>query len=153
MENLIAGIFGLILGVVGFVTGLTLLRKRTQFNQWKTTTGKVIERGTFQPDIPMLSAPAFRYSPLVRYHYQVAGKEFVSNSILPKRIQLPKHNTIKWAQKQAESFPEEVIVYYNPEDPTETYLVLTSRRVLYVVLAASFFAVLVGLLFLLAASV
>jgi len=153
MENLIAGLFGLLLGVVGVVTGITLLKKRTQFNQWKTTKGRVIERGTYQPDIPMLSAPAFRYSPLVRYQYQVAGKEFVSNSILPKRIQLPKHNTVKWAQKQAEAFPEEVTVYYNPEDPAETYLVLTSRRVLYVVLAASLFSLLVGLLFLLAASV
>jgi hypothetical protein len=148
MENLIAGIFGLILGVVGFVTGLTLLRKRTQFNQWKTTTGKVIERGTFQPDIPMLSAPAFRYSPLVRYSYQVQGRDFVSDTILPKRIQLPRHNTKKWAQKRAESFPDEVTVYYNPEDPAESYLDLTTRATLLVVVAASCLLILVGLLFL-----
>lgn len=150
MENLIAGIFGLVIGVVGVLTGFSLLKKRAQFNQWKTTKGKVIERGTYQPDIPMLSAPAFRYAPLVRYEYQVAGKNFVSNSILPKRIQAPQHSTIKWAKKKADSFPDEVTVYYNPEDPFETYLVMTSKTVLYIVIAAASLVILVGLIFLLA---
>ena len=149
MENLIAGIFGLLLGIVGVVTGITLLKKRKQFNQWKTTSGRVIERGTYQPDIPMLSAPAFRYAPLVKYEYQVAGKEFVSNSILPKRIQAPQHSTIKWAQKKAGSFPDEVTVFYNPEDPAESYLVQTSKATLYTVIGASSFSILIGLAFLL----
>ena len=149
MENLVAGLFGLLVGTVGVVTGVTLLKRRTQFNHWKTTGGRVIERGTYQPDIPMLSAPAFRYAPFVKYQYEIEGKEFVSNSILPKRIQSPQHSTIKWAQKKAESFPDEVMVYYNPEDPSESYLVQTSKATLYTVITASGLVVLVGLAFLL----
>jgi len=149
MENLVAGLFGLLVGTVGVVTGVTQLKRRTRFNRWKTTTGRVIERGTYQPDIPMLSAPAFRYAPLVKYKYQVDGKEFVSNSILPKRIQAPQHSTIKWAQKKAESFPDDVTVYYNAEDPSESYLVQTSKATLYTVITASGVVVLVGLAFLL----
>ena len=149
MENLVAGLFGLLVGTVGAVTGFTQLKRRTQFNLWKTTSGRIIERGTYQPDIPMLSAPAFRYAPLVKYKYQVEGKEFVSNSILPRRIQSPQHSTITWAQKKAESFPDEVAVYYNPENPSESYLVQTSRATLYLVIGASCLVILVGVLFLL----
>ena len=151
MENFIAGLFGLLVGVVGVVTGLTALRRRKRFNQWKTTSGRVVERGTYQPDIPMLSVPAFRYAPLVKYEYQVAGKNFVSNSIQPKRIQAPQHSTIKWAQKQADSFPDDVTVFYNPEDPAESYLVQTSKGTLYLVVGASFAVILVGVMFLLLA--
>src|SRR5215204_1506798 len=103
----------------------------------------------YQPDIPMLSARAFRYAPLVKYKYQVEGSEFVSNSVLPKRIQSPQHNTLKWAQKRANSFPDDVVVYYNPEDPAESYLVQTSKATLYTVIAASGLVILVGLAFLL----
>ena len=109
----------------------------------------MIERGTFQPDIPALGPPAFRHSPLVKYVYQVAGKEFINDRIRPKRIQQPQHNTKKWAQKMAESFPAKVSVHYNPEDPSESFLVQTSRAMLYIVVAASCLAILFGLLFLL----
>ncbi len=150
MEKLIAGLFGCLLGVVGVITAITLFRKRTQFSQWKTTKGHVIERGAFQPDIPMLSAPAFRYAPLIRYTYQIDGKEFISNTILPRRIQLPQHNTKQWAERKAQSFPDEVTVHYNPRDPSESYLVMTSTWSLTVVILASGFAFLIGVLFLLA---
>lgn len=150
MEKLIAGLFGCLLGVVGVITAITLFRKRTQFSQWKTTKGQVIERGAYQPDIPMLSAPAFRYAPLVRYTYTVDGKDFISNTIFPRRIQLPQHSRKDWAQKKAASFPDSVIVHYNPQNPAESYLVMTSKLTLSLVIAASLFALAVGALFLLA---
>jgi Protein of unknown function (DUF3592) len=149
MENLFAGIFGLVLGLAGVWTGLRLLKQRALLQHWKTTSGRVIERGTYKPDHPMLSAPAFRYAPLVRYSYQVDGKEFVSNSILPRRIQMPLHSTLKWAERQSQSFSDEVTVYFNPENPAESYLLNTSKITLYIVLVASSVALLLGLLFLL----
>jgi len=149
MENLIAGIFGAVLGLVGIWTGIRLLKKRTLFDQWKTTSGHVIERGTYSPNQAMLSAPAFRHAPLVRYQYEVDGRNFESIWILPRQIQLPRHGSIKWAQRQAESFADEVVVHYNPEDPAESYLTNTSKGTLYVVLISSSVALLVGLLFLL----
>ena len=144
MENLIAGIFGVLLGVAGLWTGFKLLKSRSLVELWKTTNGRVMERGTYKPNQPMLSPPAFRYAPLVRYGYQVNGKEFVSNSILPRRIQLARHSTIKWAERQAQSFPDEVVVHFNPEDPAESYLLNTSRATLFIVFAASSFALLLG---------
>ena len=150
MENLISGIFGVLLGLAGLWTGFKLLKSRSLVELWQTTNGRVVERGTYKPNQPMLSAPAFRYAPLVRYSYQVNGKEFVSNSILPRRIQLPRHSTIKWAERQAQSFPDEVVVHFNADDPAESYLLNTSRGTVFIVLAASSFALLLGALFLIA---
>jgi hypothetical protein len=151
MKNLIPGIFGLLFGMAGFLTGLKALRNRGVVDRWPTTKGRVIERSVFQPKHAMLSVSAFRYSPLVKYTYQVDGKEFESNSILPSRIQLPRHSSKKWAQKQADSFTYEVTVHYNPTDPTEAYLVQVSKFALYFVLLAAGCAFLIGFLFLLVA--
>jgi hypothetical protein len=149
MEAIISGAFCLLIGSVGLWAGFKQLRNRTKLNQWPTTKGKVIERGTYQPFIPAAGPPAFRHSPLVKYVYQVSGKEFINDSIRPKRIQLPRHNTKKWAQKTAESFPDEVTVHYNPEDPSESFLVQTRKAMLYIVIGASCLAIMFGLLFLL----
>lgn len=149
MESLAAGIFSLLLGIVGLWTGLMQLRNRVALRRWQTTKGKVVERGTYQPNAPALGPPAFRHSPLVKYVYQVDGREFVNNSIYPKRMQLPPRNTVQWAQKRADSFSEEVIVHYNTSDPSDSYLTLTSARVLYMVNAVSCLLVLVGVLILL----
>jgi Protein of unknown function (DUF3592) len=145
MERIISGIFALLIGFGGLLTGLKALKNRKILNQWKTTKGKVIERGIYQPDIPMLSPPAFRYSPLVRYTYQVDGKDFENNYILPKRIQAPQHSTQKWAQKKADSFPSEVTVHYNSADPSESYLIQTSKATLYLLLTLSVLVLLIGI--------
>jgi Protein of unknown function (DUF3592) len=149
MESLVAGIFGLVLGLAGLWTGIKALTNRALADRWPTTNGRVIERGIYQPDQPMLSAPAFRHAPLVRYRYEVGGKEFISHRILPRHIQLPRHNTKKWAQKQADSFPDEVLVHYNPTEPADSYLTNASRAGLYAVLIFSGLAMLLGCLFLL----
>ena len=149
MEDLIAGIFGTVLGLVGLGTALRGFKNRGQLQHWKTTSGRVIERGVYQPDQPMRSAPAFRYSPLIRYSYQVDGKDFTSNAILPRRIQLPQHSTKKWAQRQADAYTDEVVVHYNPTDPAESYLKQVSKTTLYVLIGFSIFALVLGVLFLL----
>jgi hypothetical protein len=100
MEAIISGVFALLLGSVG--VGLNALRNRRTLDRWPTTKGRVIERGTFL--VNMASQRAFRYAPLVKYVYQVEGKEFVNDSINPKLIQLPSHNTREWAQKRTESW-------------------------------------------------
>jgi hypothetical protein len=150
MEWIAAGIFSSILGVVGLWTGIRQLRNRAELNNWRTTPGKVVERGTYKPNLPPSGPPAYHYAPLVRYVYRVDDKEFVSNCIYPKRIQSPPRSTKKWAQKKADSFPEDVIVHYNDEDPGDAYIVQTSRGVLLTIAAVSVFMILFGLVILLA---
>jgi len=149
MERIISAAFSFLIGTVGLWAGFKQLRNRTKLTAWPMTKGRVIERGTFQPDIPALGPPAFRHAPLVKYVYQIGGKEFTNDRIRPKRIQQPQHNTKKWAEKRAESFADEVTVHYNPEDPSESFLVQTSKAMLYIVIGSSCLAILFGLLFLL----
>ncbi|MDQ2686627.1 MAG: DUF3592 domain-containing protein [Armatimonadota bacterium] len=148
MEAILSGLFGLLIGLGGLWAGLTALRNRAILDRWKTTQGKVIERGTYQPSIATLSNKAYCYSPLVKYAYQVAAQDYVGDCIHPKRVQLPEHSTQDWAQKRAASFADNVLVHYNPEDPAESFLVQTPKAKLYLVIGASCFAVLVGMLFL-----
>jgi hypothetical protein len=149
MEALISAAFCFLIGAVGLWTGFKQLKNRAALNNWPTTKGKVIERRTYQPNIPTMGPPAFRHAPLVKYVYQVSGKEFINDRIRPKRIQQPEHNTKKWAQKRANSFADEVTVHYNPEDPSESFLVQTSKAMLYIVIGVSCLVILFGLLFLL----
>jgi hypothetical protein len=115
-------------------------------NEWHTTTGRVIERGTFRATTGT-SSPAFSHAALVKYVYQVDGQEFVNDCIRPKQIQLPEHSTKKWAQKKAESFPDEVTVHYNPANPGESFLVQTRKRTLYTVIVGSCLAILFGVFY------
>lgn len=149
MERIISSAFSFLIGAVGFWVGFYQLRNRAKLNHWPTTPGRVIERRTFQPAVPALGPPAFRHAPLVRYLYRVAGQEFINDRIRPKRIQQPQHNTKKWALKKAAAFPDEVTVHYNPEDPSESFLVQTSKGTLYIVIGASSVAILFGVFFLL----
>ena len=148
MEAIFSGIFGLLIGLIGLWAGSKALKSRAVLDRWKTTQGKVVERGTYQPSIATLSNSAYCYSPLVKYAYQAEGRDFVGDCIHPKRIQLPEHNTKEWAQNRAEAFADDVLVHYNPEDPTESFLVQTPKFKLYLLIAASCFALLFGMLFL-----
>ena len=93
MEGILACAFAWVIGGVGLWTSFKQLRNRAALDRWPITRGKVIERGTYQPYIPTAGPPAFRHSPLVKYVYDVGGKEFISDRIRPKRIQQPQHNT------------------------------------------------------------
>jgi len=143
MEGILAAAFACVIGIVGLWTGFKQLRNRAALDRWPITKGKVIERGTFTPDYAS-GPPAFRHAPLVRYVYQVGGKDFVNDRLQPKRIQQPRHNTEAWAQKRAGEFPDDV---YNPADPSESFLVQTSKKTLYLVIAASGLAILFSGLF------
>jgi hypothetical protein len=51
--------------------------------------------------------------------------------------------------EEGRAFADQVTVHYNPEDPSESFLVQTSRAMLYIVVGAAGLAILFGLFFLL----
>jgi len=146
--SIAGGAFALLIGIVGIWTGLKQLSNRKALNRWPTTKGTVVERGTFESNSGSVRKNGFQYCPLVRYTYQISAGDFVNDYIHPKRVQLPQHSTRKWAQQRAESFADEVTVHYNPEDPAESFLVQTPKRILYIVIGASLMAALYGVLLL-----
>ncbi len=149
MENLFAGLFGVLLGSGGIWLGRVQLKNLAALKAWKTTPGKVIERGTFRVPFATLSVSAFQYAPLVKYCYHVHGQEFINDAILPQHIQMPEHSTLSWAQRKANSFPHEVTVYFSPIDPAQSFLVRPTKTKLYLVLVGAGAAFLYGAVFLL----
>jgi len=148
MLTFVSAGFAFLIGATALWTGIKQLRNRAVLRRWPTTPGKVIERGTYQPYIATATQSAFRYAPLIRYNYEVNRQTFTNESIHPKRMQQPRHGTKKWAQAQADSFPEAVLVHYNPQDPGEAFLNETSRLLLFGLIAAALFAFLFGVMLL-----
>jgi hypothetical protein len=144
MQAIIGAGFAFVIGLVGLWTGVRQLRNRAVLDRWPTTPGRVVERGTFRPNIASATQSAFRHAPLVKYVYEVSGRKFTSDQIRAKRIQQPRQNTQQWAQKQAASYPDEVSVHYNPEDPGESFLEPTPAILLYSLIIACGFAWLFG---------
>jgi uncharacterized membrane protein YkgB len=148
LEAIIAGTLGLLISGVAFWAAFRFLKTRPMLNRWNTVTGIVVERGTFVPTEADLTVPFFRHSPLVRYEYQVAGQTLVSDRIHPKRLVSPARNSLKWAQKRANSFPDEVLVHYNPADPTESFLEHVPNSVVSLYFLGGFLALLYGIMIL-----
>ena len=148
LEATIAGTLGLLISGVAFWAALRFLRARPILDRWNTVSGTVIERGTFVPTEPDLSVPFFRYSPLVRYEYQVGGQTFVSDRIYPKRLVAPARNSLQWAEKRANSFGNEVLVHYNPENPSESFLERVPSSTVYLYFFAGLMALMYGVVLL-----
>ncbi len=148
MESIIGGLFGLVMASVIIWNSFVQVGNVSRLNSWKTTNGKVIERGTFRVTYTSMRSPALQHAPLVKYFYQVGEQKFTSDAILPKHIQLPEHSTVEWAQTRANSFPDDLTVYYNPENPSESFLVPVSRKTLYIMLIAGPVVVLISLVLL-----
>ena len=96
MENIIAGAFGLLIGTVGVWVGVRQLKNHRILNRWPTTKGRVVERGTYQPNIPYGNADAFRYAPLVKYVYQVGGTDLKRRQVDCRRAHFrrPARNAV-----------------------------------------------------------
>ena len=137
METVAVKILCSLIGLAGIWTGFRQLRNRTVLNGWKTTTGKVIERGVYEPQVVSFGGRGFSYAPLIKYVYQIGMQEFVNDCIRPKLIQSPETGSRKWAQKKADSFADEVTVHYNPDAPGESFLIQTSKNTLYLVIGVS----------------
>ena len=148
MEKLCAGLFCVLLGSGGIWLGRVQLKNLAALKAWKMTPGKVIERGTFRVPFATLSVSAFQYAPLVKYCYHVNGQEFINDAILPQHMQMPEHSTLSWAQRKANSFPNEVTVYFSPIDPAQSFLIHPTKTKLYLVLVGACAALLYGALFL-----
>lgn len=146
---MVAGIFGLLLGLIGVAIAITKLRETAALRRWGTTSGSVIERGTFRITHATRKPPGFHHAPLVKYRYQVAGREYTNDAISPRHILLPAHSTQEWAEARAATYPDQVVVHYNPANAADSFLVPPSSKLLFVVLGFSAAAGLASLFFIL----
>jgi hypothetical protein len=148
VESSLSGVLALLFSGVAFWLAFRLFKARPVLNRWNTVNGIVIERGTVVPTDPDLTVPFFRHAPLVRYEYQVNGQKYVNDRIYPKRLVAPARNTLTWAEKRANSFPNEILVHYNPANPSESFLENAPVSTVFLFFFAGFIPLLYGIMML-----
>jgi hypothetical protein len=88
-------------------------------------------------------------SPLVKYVYEVDGQEFSNDSYYPKHLQKPPSGTLEWASAEANKFADDINVYYNPANPTDSFIEFPSKSPAYFIGIGSTFVLLVAIFYLL----
>jgi hypothetical protein len=145
MEKYFATAFGLSIGLIGLYVCFSQLRNLAALSSWKITRGKVVERGTIQSEIGNLRSPGPRFCPLVQYSYQVAEKDFTNDAIYPKHMLGSPSGSNHWAEKEANSFADEVTVFYDPENPDNSTLKIPSKTIYFIVGGISLLSLLYSL--------
>ncbi len=74
--------------------------------------------------------------PVVQYAYKVGEKSFTNDDYYPKHMKVVAGSK-NWAEKQANDFSDDVVIFYNPKDPGESYLKLPAKYTYYIVGIAS----------------
>ena len=79
-----------------------------------------------RPGDSLQSHPMASYVPVVEYRYQVGVVSYTSDSVFPIRAAI---NSRRWAKQIVNQFNEgeTIKAFYNPEDPTEAFLLKPYR--------------------------
>lgn len=107
---------------------------RTKRN-WPTTPGRIIERGVGK----LIDHNS--YLAHVRYTYRVGGKEHTNDQVyLIRQTGEPPKNV----QRLVDGLPDPVPVRYDAGNPADSYLIVNSMAVFWILLGLGILALLVG---------
>lgn len=122
MENILTAIFLIVLGGVSILMWIKLIQLKSRLSSWKSTKGKVLNKSVGERKIlPGTDLDNFRV--YLEYEYEVENQKIIGNHL--SAIELlggEKAMLKKMAVKRLQKIPENVVVWYNPEKPKESYL-------------------------------
>jgi hypothetical protein len=109
----------LFFGAVGLWAAFYVFRKVRHGRNWPTVPGDILERGVGdQIGIENRNS----YAPHVKYSYSVEGKNYVNQQVYTVgRIGYPREKVLR----QVDNLPNPVPVHYNPQNPAQSYLLVT----------------------------
>jgi hypothetical protein len=94
---------------------------------WPTVSGKILERG-----VEPMQTGRQSFSPKVRYSYTVGGTEYAGQQV----YRTGRAGSLKQsAQRLVDGLPESIPVHYNPDNPSEAFLLANPDRVFWIALA------------------
>lgn len=86
---------------------------------WPAAPGKILERG-----IEPMQTSGRLFSPKIKYRYTADGKDYVGERVyLTGRVGWMQST----AQRVVDALPDPIPVHYNPQDPSEAYVLKVSR--------------------------
>lgn len=113
---IMCGVFGMSF----LYAGVSMLIKGHKTDKWSTTTGKIIKRTTSWNGSIGKTSSRSTYIPAITYSYTVEDKSYTGGNI--GQVGTFYYTTAE-AQHAADSYPEEVTVYYNPINPGDCTIV------------------------------
>jgi hypothetical protein len=115
-----------------------LRRDAKRSHAWPVTEGRILSRG-----IEMMQTDGRSFTPCLKYAFTVDGKEYVGAQVYRTgRVGRLKDA----AQRFVDRLPEAIPVHYNPQNPTEAYLLTEPAGIFWITLCVGIFALIWGLL-------
>ena len=99
----------------------------TKSRSWPTVSGRIVESG-----IETMQTDARSFTPRVKYSYTVAGKPYTGQQLY--RIGRVG-STRRPAQRLVDGLQDSVPVHYNPENPSEAFLLANPSRIFWITAA------------------
>lgn len=128
-------LFALFLGLAFTYVGYTYSSLAYRMLSFKSVPGRVIARG-------IVSVSGRSYTPQVTYRYVVDGVELESNK-LGRALQGYRHAV---AERKLAEIPDQVVVWYDPNKPSEAYLRKHGPAIGYLILTVGLCCVLGALM-------
>ncbi len=141
--GIFTAIFAWAIAAGAFVAGHGYIRTARAMPTWPFTAGTVTRRELGEDT--NVEAPGVSYYPRPTYTYVVGERSFSSDRYEYAHRGRPREQ----AEKLLAAVPDTVQVYFNPEKPSEAYLIRHTPHLGYVFYAAGAVVALVGLAFLL----
>lgn len=128
--------FLLVFGIATLCVGWSLRRSSTRGGDWPTTTAKILDRHMENAGKVQL------FYPVVTYSYAIEGKTYTNDRVYAAGRIDSRQPTV---QKLLDGLPDPVPIFYDPDDPQDSYILGTSSWMHWILFALGGIVTLVGL--------
>ena len=137
MKQKIYGAIAILLGVAAIIGGCTTTSEIRAKSGWPSVEGHVLER-SLEP-----GRRAWRREPRVVYEYVVEGRRYQHDQV----FMLPHADGDEVDMRRLidSEIPDRPQVYYDPDRPSQAYLIASSKLWFYILLPVGMLLALIGL--------
>jgi hypothetical protein len=128
--------FLLVFGIATLCVGWSLRHASTRGNDWPSTTAKILDRHMENAGKVQL------FYPVVKYSYTIGGKAYTNDRVYAAGRIDSRAPTV---QKLLDELPDPVPIFYDPDDPQDSYILRTSAWMHWILFALGGITTLVGL--------
>lgn len=108
------------MGAVAVSMGIKMGSGQLERRHWPTVKGHILERGVKRDDRSFTQNST--YAPAVKYRYVVNGREYLGDQTYPPPGYTEGPGPDRM-QRVVDGLPAEIPVHYNPQNPTEAFLI------------------------------
>lgn len=147
---MLAGLFGLLIAAGAIAAGVGQIRIAQRMRGFQTTRGRILTREVYDDiNFDNLEAKWGKgggFTPRYTYSYEIGGIGYTGTKFT-YTVRGYKKGIV---EQMLREMPDDVDVYYNPDNPSEAYLELEkSPTAGWVIIGAGILSALMGLVFLL----